>query len=55
VVKAVVSSDIMTSDWARLPYDLLAHISNRITAEVPQVARVLYDITPKPPGTTEWE
>jgi GMP synthase (glutamine-hydrolysing) len=55
VVKAVVSSDIMTSDWARLPYNLLARISNRITAEVPQIARVLYDITPKPPGTTEWE
>ena len=55
VVKAVVSSDIMTSDWARLPYDLLSHLSWRITSEVPQITRVLYDITPKPPGTTEWE
>jgi GMP synthase (glutamine-hydrolysing) len=55
VVKAVVSSDIMTADWARLPYDFLAHLSNRITSEVPQITRVLYDITPKPPGTTEWE
>ena len=55
VVKAVVSSDIMTSDWARLPYDFLARLSWRITSEVPQITRVLYDITPKPPGTTEWE
>ena len=55
VVKAVVSSDIMTSDWARLPYDFLSHLSWRITSEVPQITRVLYDITPKPPGTTEWE
>jgi len=55
VVKIIVSSDIMTSDWARLPYDFLAQLSTRITSEVPQIARVLYDITPKPPGTTEWE
>jgi len=55
LIKVVVSSDIMTSDWARLPYDLLARLSSRITSEVPQIARVLYDITPKPPGTTEWE
>jgi len=55
VVKAVVSSDIMTSDWARLPYDFLSRLSNRVTNEVRQVTRVLYDITPKPPGTTEWE
>ena len=55
VVKAVVSSDIMTSDWARLPHDFLSHLSWRITSEVPQITRVLYDITPKPPGTTEWE
>jgi len=55
VVKVIVSSDIMTYDWAKLPYDFLAELSTRITSEVPQVARVLYDITPKPPGTTEWE
>jgi len=55
LIKVVVSSDIMTSDWARLPYDFLARLSTRITSEVPQIARVLYDITPKPPGTTEWE
>jgi GMP synthase (glutamine-hydrolysing) len=55
VIKIIVSSDIMTSDWARLPHDFLARLSTRITSEVPQIARVLYDITPKPPGTTEWE
>ena len=55
VIKVIVSSDIMTSDWARLPHDFLARLSTRITSEVPQIARVLYDITPKPPGTTEWE
>ncbi|MEK7510387.1 MAG: glutamine-hydrolyzing GMP synthase [Patescibacteria group bacterium] len=55
VVKVVVSSDIMTSDWARLSHDFLAHLSWRITNEVPQITRVLYDITSKPPATTEWE
>lgn len=55
VLRPVSSEDAMTADWSRLPYDLLAKISNRITNEVEGVNRVVLDITSKPPGTIEWE
>jgi GMP synthase (glutamine-hydrolysing) len=55
VLRPVSSEDAMTADWSRLPYDVLARISNRITNEVSGVNRVVLDVTSKPPGTIEWE
>ena len=55
VLRPVTSEDAMTADWSRLPYDVLARISTRITNEVREVNRVVLDVTSKPPGTIEWE
>lgn len=54
-IRAVTTDDFMTADWAKIPYDILAKVSNRITNEVKNVNRVVYDITTKPPATVEWE
>jgi GMP synthase (glutamine-hydrolysing) len=55
VLRPVSSEDAMTADWSRLPYDLIAKISTRITNEVREINRVVLDVTSKPPGTIEWE
>ena len=55
IIRAVNTVDAMTATIEEIPYDLLAHITDRITKEVEGVNRVLYDITPKPSGTIEWE
>ena len=54
-LRAVSTDDFMTADWSRIPYDLIARASNRITNEVRGISRVVYDVTSKPPATVEWE
>ncbi len=54
-LRAVTTEDFMTADWSRLPYELVAAASARITAELPVISRVVLDVTPKPPATVEWE
>jgi len=54
-LRAVTTIDFMTADWAKIPYDVLEKVSNRIVNEVKHINRIVYDITTKPPATIEWE
>ena len=54
-LRAVTTEDFMTADWTRIPFDILEKVSVRITNSIPSVARVVYDVTSKPPATVEWE